>query len=72
MNYARIWDFFFNRWVSKIDSQGDASFFHTRYGVNIPGSEFKKSYVIYKLTNKFDGSEKLIRKWLESPHGPQY
>lgn len=61
----RLYEFLFDRWKITIEQQGienRVKAFST--GISIPGSEFIRSFIDYKYTNKFDGSEKIVRKYL--------
>lgn len=60
----RIIEFLFFRWKWEVIKRGKATFIHNLHGVNMSNSEFEREYVDYKLTNKFDGSVKIKRKYL--------
>jgi hypothetical protein len=60
----RIYEFFFKRWKEEIIERGSETWSKTQYGINLPYSEYKRNYVLYKLTNKFDSSEKIKKQYL--------
>ena len=62
----RIYEFLFSRWKKEIYKRGEETWFKTcQYsGVAVPNSEYKRDYVEYKFTNKFDGSTKIKREYL--------
>ncbi len=60
----RIYEFFFKRWKEEILEQGSEPWFRSINGRRIPSSEYSRNYVVYKLTNKFDSSEKIRKEYL--------
>ena len=59
----KIIEFLFFRWKREIHARGQETWFREGpiYGDRI---EFKRSFIEYKFTNKFDGSQKIKRKYL--------
>jgi len=64
----RLYEFFFSRWKREIVDRGDESW-ETRWrnmttGDVVSTHAYTRSFVDYKYTNKFDGSTKIKRKYL--------
>jgi hypothetical protein len=60
--FEYLYNFFFNRWTSTIIEEGSGqwrckSILHADYS-------YQRKFVKYKLTNKFDQSEKIERVYL--------
>ena len=75
-NAKAIWDYLFDPWNITIDCRGEEKWgkFHpydtlnqisNKAGTQIEGSHFKRVYVIYKYTHKFNKKEKLVKKYLD-------
>jgi len=61
----KIIEFLFFRWKCEIHARGQDTFIHMGIiGTVLPNSEFKRDYIDYKYTNKFDGSTKIKRVYL--------
>lgn len=60
----RFIEFLFFRWKQEIIKRGTESWSQKIMGTPITGSEYARDFVDYKLTNKFDGSTKIKRKYL--------
>lgn len=60
----RLIEFLFFRWKCEIADRGEERWGKTRNGRHIPNSDYKRSFIDYKYTNKFDGSVKIKRKYL--------
>lgn len=60
----KLIEFLFFRWKKEIIRQGSETWQSSSFGHNVPDSDFKRTYVDYKYTNKFDGSQKIKRKYL--------
>ena len=60
----RIYEFFFDRWKIEIVKRGNETWQLFMGSIPIPNSNYGRDYVDYKCKNKFDGSEKIVRKYL--------
>lgn len=60
----KLIEFLFFRWKKEIYKRGEEEWQKSYLGHNIPDSEYRRSFVDYKYTNKFDGSTKIKRKYL--------
>lgn len=62
----RLFEFFFSRWKKEVIETGtDTYFLRSKItGMQIPNSDFLREWVKYKYTNKFDGSEKIKKVYL--------
>lgn len=64
----RIWEFFFDRWkiefVEEVKENWIKRVVHYPTGIEVPNSqrEYVKTIHVYRYTNKFDGSVKMVRK----------
>ena len=65
MSLYRLYEFLFDRWTVSIIDEGKETWTSRPYGID---AELKYSYtryyVKYKLTNKFDGSVKIKKKYI--------
>ena len=62
----RLYEFLFDRWVVTIERRGLETWI-TRsnvYGMETAAHEYKRNFIEYRYKNKFDGSEKIVRKYL--------
>ena len=59
----KLIDFLFFRWKREIIQEGSETWIKRPYGYNL-GYETERYFVKYKLTNKFDGSEKIEKVYL--------
>ena len=64
MKVQRIYEFLFNRWKKEVIEEGQDRFYNYSFGVKI-GDAFYRQFVKYKLTNKFDGSVKIKKVYLD-------
>ena len=60
----RIWEFFFSRWKKEIIKRGSETWISRHPYLRDLDTKFSRDYVEYKLTNKFDGSQKIKRVYL--------
>lgn len=60
----KLYEFLFNRWKREVIEEGEDRFFNYSFGVRV-GDPFYRQFVKYKLTNKFDGSVKIEKKYLD-------
>jgi hypothetical protein len=64
----RLFEFLFDRWTSKVVSKGSETweriYYENRSGLARLREDYKRDYVEYELTNKFDGSKKIVKKYL--------
>ena len=63
----KLFEFLFFRWKKEILERGEESWFTTTYvsGVSIgETNRYRRNYIDYILTNKFDGSTKIKREYL--------
>lgn len=61
----RLIEFLFFRWERKVVNRGTESWFSIDATTGLrAGHNYTRDYVDYKLTNKFDGSEKIKRVYL--------
>jgi hypothetical protein len=60
----RLIEFLFFRWKKEVMSRGSEKWFQKIVGTPIIGSEYIRDFVDYKYTNKFDGSTKIKREYL--------
>jgi hypothetical protein len=62
----RLWEFLFDRWKIEFIKEEKETWTrrNTLNGLPVPGSErdYIKNFYVYKYTNKFDGSVKIVRK----------
>ena len=65
-----MWDRFFNRYKREIHKEGNETWasyydiYHPRFGVEIPGSEYDRRYIEYKVIDRVTGSETIEREYL--------
>lgn len=59
-----IIEFLFFRWKVTIYARGEEKWITYLYGCESLGKEHLRNFIDYKYTNKFDGSEKIKRKYL--------
>ena len=63
--FEYIYNFFFNRWTSTVIEEGRETWVAAH---NITGYEtrrYDRDFIKYKLTNKFDKSEKIKKVYLD-------
>ena len=59
----RLLEYLFNRWKKEVVKQGSETW--TRHSpAGFKQFSYTRNYVDYKYTNKFDGSTKIKRKYL--------
>ena len=59
-----LWDRFFNRYRKTIHNRGTEEWYESSFGVKIPRSEFKRSFVEYLVVDRLTGSETLEKEYL--------
>lgn len=65
MKLCRLYEFFFSRWKKEVIKQGRESWFHKSAVTGLQlGASYQRDFIDYKYTNKFDGSTKIKRKYL--------
>lgn len=60
----KLIEFIFFRWKKEIHARGQDTWVRNIGGVNLTNSTYKRDFIEYKYTNKFDGSEKIKRKYI--------
>ena len=60
----KLWEFLFDRWKKEILNQGIETWQTTDSITGYCINEYKRNYVDYRYTNKFDGSTKIKREYL--------
>jgi hypothetical protein len=62
----RLWEFLFDRWKIEFIREEKETWTRrsTLNGLPVPGFKrvYIKNFYVYKYTNKFDGSVKMVRK----------
>lgn len=62
----RLWEFLFDRWkIEFIEEKNETWVKRTTYDeIPIPGTEreYNRTFHMYRYTNKFDGSVKIVKK----------
>lgn len=68
MTLYRIFEFFFSRWRKEVVDRGNEIWSSTPIVGGIPivtqATRYSRDWIDYKYTNKFDGSTKIKRKYL--------
>lgn len=59
-----LWDRFFNRYRQEIIEEGKETWFHHLDGVKLPYSEYTRSFVKYKITDRLTGSVTIKKVFL--------
>lgn len=63
MTAYRLYEFFFSRWKKEVVKQGKETW--NRYSpMGFHQFSYTRDFIDYKYTNKFDGSIKIKRKYL--------
>lgn len=60
----RLIEFLFFRWKVTVHSRGTEKWTTYLYGSDLLSHQYQRDYIEYKYTNKFDGSEKIKRKYI--------
>lgn len=60
----KLIEFIFFRWKTEIIEEGCEAWIKRPYDISSLGYEVGRHFVKYKLTNKFDGSEKIKKVYL--------
>lgn len=64
MKLYRTYEFFFDRWKKEIVGRGNENWTKTNSVTGFLIKKYNRDYVDYKFTNKFDGSTKITREYL--------
>lgn len=59
-----LWDRFMNRTRREIHDRGTARWCTTNDGVKIPGSEYLRPWIEYRVIDRLTGSETIEREYL--------